>query len=474
MSEIQKYSMQYHDEAFGHHEKCLSFFERVERGEIIYVCLDGTITGNGVSFSEEPINGFSQTNTVSFSILNDEMISYDKKMLESLKDEYKPFFCGFNAQLELDNWDNVQGMQGNWFEGKFVSEEVEYIFDDKIFTLDGFLQTSASPINSIKGRLIIFKDTSFKKTVLDQINRVYNPSMFSCASNVDVQTELDSAWGDCIPKTIDIYNVGHGNCDYIRGDGRRILYDVGYNYPMVPRLCETSFPRAVKAMRKMKPSVVIISHWDLDHFIGCAYADKDLFNVKWIAPALVNGSDSAGINAMRIAHYLYKRGNLLLVDRNSTNKMIANVNCLNGIQIKLWLGTGKSKYITQRNIESLTIEILDLNGNFPHVFLAGDVPYHCISPSVFNSMIEFMHVPHHCSKMELARLKTINPYVKGKYAIVSTNRNIDDSINCDNIHQAEIEKRFENLIFTIDNEINDDNCNLSIVLDCCRRIVDFR
>lgn len=352
MSEIQKGSLQYRDEVFGHHEKCLSFFEKVERGENIYVCIDGEIIGNGVSFGEEPINGFSQTNTVSFSILNDEMISYDKEMIglevrKNLIDEYKPFFCGFNAQLELDNLDIVQSMQGNWFEGRFVSEEAEYISDGKTFMLEGFLQTSASPINSKKGRLLIFKDISFKKTVLDQINSVYNHRRFTCASNANIQMELDSAWGDCIPKTIDIYNVGHGNCNYIRGDGRRILYDVGYNYPMVPKLCETKFPRAVKAMRQMKPSV-------------------------------------------------------------------------------------------------------------------------------FKSLIEFMHVPHHCSKMELTKLKKINPSVKGEYAIVSTNRNKDGSKNCDNAHQVEVKKRFKNLIFTMDNGTKDDNRNLSVVIDCCRKIANVR
>ena len=43
----------------------------------------------------------------------------------------------------------------------------------------------------------------------------------------DVENILNDAWVSDFPYKIDIYNVGHGNADYIRGSKHRILYDIG-------------------------------------------------------------------------------------------------------------------------------------------------------------------------------------------------------------------------------------------------------
>lgn len=466
-----------------HHEKCLGFFEEIENGGAIYVCLDGEIAERGMEFADESSSEFHEISTVCFSVLNDAMISYDAEMFriegaENLQTRYRPFFCAFNTPLDSEIFPHIQDMNGNWYEGRIISEESDYIPEDGTVILDGYLEISASPINIIKKRLIIFKDHSLKKEMLDSINNLYNPSIFSHAAVSDIQEALDNAWDGCIPETIDIYNVGHGNCDYIRNgsNGKRVLYDVGYNYPMVPKLHNSKYFRAVNAIRCMKPGIVIISHWDLDHFIGCAYAKKDLFNVKWIAPGLVNGKDKAGTNAMRVAHYLDKLGNLLLVDRNQKDRLIASVDCTKGIKMNVWLGRGTSQYITKRNIEGLMVELVDANRNFPHILLSGDVPYGCMPTAVLGTSVEFLHVPHHCSKMELTELKKMNSSGKGKCAIVSTNRKKDKakSMNCDSSHKDEVRKKFEQFYYTIEHSSGDDEHNLSIRMDCYGKTSCFR
>ena len=230
--------------------------------------------------------------------------------------------------------------------------------------------------------------------------------------------------------------------------------------------------RAVNAFRHLQPSCVVLSHWDMDHIIGCAYASQDIFNVKWIAPYLVSSKDKkASINSIRLAHYLNALGNLCLVDREQTNKLIAKISCANDIEIKVWLGSGTSNKITPRNREGLTLEILDKKRRYLHVLLAGDVPYKCMN-NLLTDPIDIMHVPHHCSSMELDKLKNL-PSV-GKYAIISTNRKKTGTLNCDSNHHDKLRKKFKEVLHTIDNPSGDDEANLSIQIDYKKRTYRFR
>lgn len=335
--------------------------------------------------------------------------------------------------------------------------------------LNGILEMSASPINYIEGRLIIFKECTICKSKLDEIYKTYKASDFTCASNTNIESEVNCIWECDFLNTIDVYNVGHGNADYIRGEKHRILYDVGYNYRSFPTHKNCKYLRAVNAIRYLKPSCVILSHWDLDHIIGCAYAEREIFTCKWIAPNLTSSRDyKPSINAVRIAKYLDLLGNLKLIDREQNNKLIATIKCSEDIEIKLWLGSGNDK-VTPRNIEGLVIEILDNDGIYPHVLLTGDVPYNCIGKA-FEEPIDFLHVPHHCSKMELGILKSIK--TKGKCAIISTNRT-KKTLNCDKEHYEELKRKFEEVSCTIESKYGDE-ANLSIQIDYSKNLCKFR
>ena len=80
-------------------------------------------------------------------------------------------------------------------------------------------------------------------------------------------------FGSRLLNTIDIYNVEHGNVDYILSTHKRILYDIGYNYGCYPSYNphESRFWRAIFAIYHLKPSYVILSHRDLDQVIGFVY-----------------------------------------------------------------------------------------------------------------------------------------------------------------------------------------------------------
>ena len=68
----------------------------------------------------------------------------------------------------------------------------------------------------------------------------------------------------------------------------------------------------------IQPSLVIISHWDMDHFIGCVYASDDVFKVKWIATTLPEATaKDFSINAFRLATFLKATHKLMLVDKTT-------------------------------------------------------------------------------------------------------------------------------------------------------------
>lgn len=103
--------------------------------------------------------------------------------------------------------------------------------------------------------------------------------------------------------------------------------------------------------------------------------------------------------------------------------------------------------------------------------LAGDVPYQSM-PDILKRNIDFMHVPHHCSKMELARLSAVP--TGGIAAVISTNRNTNGDINYDKPHHEKLEEKFREVVNTIDNKPEDDEANLSVQIKWVKQDYKFR
>lgn len=104
------------------------------------------------------------------------------------------------------------------------------------------------------------------------------------------------------------------------------------------------------------------------------------------------------------------------------------------------------------------IEIFDKARAYPRVLLAGDVPYESM-PGIFNLPVSFLHVPHHCSNMELKKLQGL-PRKSAYCAIISTNHKMDKSkkliLDCDILHYGELSNKFVEVHTTVEhNPVND-------------------
>lgn len=441
-----------------HTKKCTEMIEYIKSGRDVYIQVERNVieTESGEIRLEEISPEY--TPYISISVLTDEMLRYDAEMFrvadrETLFHTYRPYFISFIVPLDQNDLSTIADLGDNWFRAHFDGPAADSNDNRSYVELTGILETAASPVNYMKRRLLIFTDSSLPQSVLDIINKTYNPSLFVCTNSSDIETILNNAWANNFPNIIDIYNVGHGNADYIKGKNKRILYDIGYNYRTTPACSYPKFPRATQALRQIHPNCVILSHWDLDHIIGCAYAEPEVFRVPWIAPfvALTKRKTKGGRcpNKIRLANYLRQLGNLYLVDREQPNKLIAVISCAKNVEIRLWLGSGYDGSITLENRRGLILEIADRRSRNPHVLLAGDVPYQCM-PDILNVPVNFMHVPHHCSNMILDRLKKIPK--AGNCAVISTNRDSSGKINCDSGHHDELKCGFSEVINTIDTE----------------------
>ena len=83
-----------------------------------------------------------------------------------------------------------------------------------------------------KDHKICITDKRLSSEKLKSINDVYDLGPNPCAGDTDVNKELDGVLEKPEFKDIKIYNVGNGNCIYLKGrnsfGGLRVLYDIGY------------------------------------------------------------------------------------------------------------------------------------------------------------------------------------------------------------------------------------------------------
>ena len=428
--------------------------EEIKNGELIYAQID-----------------LWEEQDITISLVNSKMLDYDELLYsddeESFKN-YKPYYASVVVNNSIDNIKKLRNIKSGWNIAKFVMGNKEFFYEklEEYIEMEGILELSASPVNYISGKIIFFTNKAIPYEDLVKINNIYDSSRLEIAQNDEnVQNVLENVWKNDIPKKIDIYNIGHGNADYIRGNHNRILYDIGYNYRSYPNRNNTRYCRAVNALRKLKPDCVILSHWDMDHIIGCAYANQSLFNVKWIAPVFVQGEKNS-INSIRIAKYLKKLNNLILVNRDEQRK-IASIGDekKDKYMIKLSLGGNRDSKISLKNQQGIYIEVVANNNR---VLLTGDFPYMSMDAKL--NKCNYLHVPHHCSNMDTTKLDSLVINGQSKCAVISTNRK-KDKINCNKEHYDKLQKIYGEIKFTIGKNINDEFKNISIQINLKKGIV---
>ena len=226
--------------------------------------------------------------------------------------------------------------------------------EEIIVILQGNVMVSASPIEVVKGTLVVVDDHS---EVDFAYLEVLGDSIYSCKKRAytsadygAIQTLLDSDIINGTPHMINVYNVGQGLCASIHMDNGGVIFsDIGITKDKI-ELSSSDVIQAKQQLGMINPKLVVLSHWDLDHILGVTNASEKIYDATWIVPDLWGlfsktriGSGaykSVSKSAIRLLKYLdwRNRDNLfIIVDDVVKTRIYKNPKS----NIEIWTGIRK-------------------------------------------------------------------------------------------------------------------------------------
>jgi beta-lactamase superfamily II metal-dependent hydrolase len=394
--------------SYIHHEICHVLFENaMEYKQEIWIHLD--FENNLFS-----IDNIENNDRLRLSILTNAILEYDQLFFEHFNDDipiennialnmYRPYFFNFifdfkelkKLRSKIENTDASSG----WY----CAEVIEHPAESDLI---GDFELSASPI-IYKSNALRISGNPVSAETLEKIKSVYQLNS-STSTAAHVNYEINHIFSNTTFTSAHMYNVGDGNFIYLYGNSngseKRLLFDVGYSYRQKPRqnVSTYKYAQSAIAIRQMQPHMVILSHWDCDHFLGAAFCGRKMFDCKWIAPDFRNIS-STSVSAWRLAIFLNQRKKLELV--SNYNSKIASVVVSKNI-FNLYEGKGTG-YLSKSNESGLIIEI---SNNHMNSLFCGDVSYEALPQSLDFSSKDYdnLVVPHHGSNMDTGYLHRVN------------------------------------------------------------------
>lgn len=382
----------------NHSERCHKFFmNAINRRNRIWVHIDNVY--------DEPREEFEGHNVpvycANISILTEEMLKYDADSFsnENIID-YRPYFIKFCAYDVEAN--RLRERRGNWYYAKFVDKNQGI---ENGIVIEGEVEYSASPIIYRRRRLFI-ENNALSKQEQDRINDTYDLSAH-VKDTYAAGLEFNKILNGVSFQNAYIFKVGNGNLIHVtgqtkRGQGFSMFYDIGYHrrsyragHVKKPR---ERYNRAIQKLKTLQSDMVILSHWDDDHIMGCAYAKEDMYKCPWFAPDIDRNTST---NARRVACYVAKVSCISLIERNDLPKIVYQSPSTNS-SIGIYMGCKCSGH-SRANCEGLIINIKN-NSNNKDVesLFHGDVPYESVDSIVWGrraSGFDYLIVPHHGGKM---------------------------------------------------------------------------
>ena len=386
-----------------------------------------------------------EDNTVRFSILSHDLLEYDianlnpemsAKNIEK-QDGYKPYFFTFVATI--NGWlkkyiskisDNFPIDDDYWFTASFKSE----ITKAANSFLEGYIVVAASPIQfDYKHRKLAVTDEKIPEVIRDSINNAY-PLVSS--DLITVRKKFANAFSDVSFRRAFIYKAGHANVIRLNGakEGQcfNLIYDIGINYGKPGKKIKTkSYFNVKDAISHFKPNAVILSHWDEDHILGIVYANDKIYECPWFAPEV----NSFKLNARRLARYLFTKNVLTLIEKDKTEKQVAQEG-----DLKIFMGRNEgTDGIDVNNCSGLVLvhEKADVKAIF-----CGDVPYKAIANELWNrgQGYDYLIIPHHARAMTVDGIVCSNP--RNGIAIYCHKKK-GDSIHIRELHRKHYQKIYK-------------------------------
>lgn len=355
---------------------------------------------------------------INISLVNDAMLDTDYAYFSNnqsdleVKVAYKPYYYEFTAKVDETEYEKLIHTVGHqWFSGRLIS--TKKLQHENFLT--GVVEFSASPFKGEKTYLEYNNDElseeAIKKLEIYEIN-------IDPLNNITIDKihpYLKLAFVPAKMK-VKVYNVGQANFVYMKGGTGSVLFDVGM--PRDPSegcgrtpsidLQNKEVQKSMAAIRLIRPKLVILSHWDLDHIKGVYLLEEGAFKNPWIAP---EDDYDKTLSAKRLVKYLdYNKMLYLISKADFAGKLV----CGNE-QYKLWKGDGVSRSANAKNNGGL---ILELNHSEKSTILAGDCEYLSWPDQLSLKMNKYLVVPHHGAEMKFDGIQEPDE-MEGRKAYIS-------------------------------------------------------
>ncbi len=408
------------DQYTKHRQKCYEMFKNMlkPKGEFYAFC---DIPPED-TFTED--NNSQDTIRVKFSLVSNEMLEYDRRYLGPDNnydiEDYKPYYISFYVDVPADYKKFLNdNKRGTWSKASFSPlKDPQHIYS-------GIIEFSASPIKYFERKMYI-EDSSLEETIVKEINNCYQVPVVT--ADVDIETKVNSILNNGSIDKTKVFKVGNGNLiELITSDNSEIMFDVGYHryYSLANK--RNQYNGSITAIKHLKPKMVILSHWDTDHIIGSAYANKDFFECIWIAPEL---TEKESINAKRLASYVTALSKnkpdstgLYLAKREDQERIVVTY-ANSQTNVTLYMGHYMSKAKNSpSNCKGLVLKCINKRNDKDFISIFhGDVPYKCVENTLWKGtkQCNILIVPHHGAQNDTSCIKVDkNAYQK---AIVCGNK----------------------------------------------------
>lgn len=363
-----------------------------------------------------------QISIISETMLKEDNRFFSEKIIQN-DEKYHPYFCEFIVDNSFEIGDKIKHVMkhsiGKWLKMRISSDEKN---NRGSYEIHGTLIFSASPIKR-KGCYLKFDFTNFGEPLLEMSfsEKMKKSELIRVLENYSqrnknaIENRFKKITNELISIDGYVYNVGQGNCisiDLENTNGKkRIFFDIGES--MLPRDCaEEPFyiEYNSKKFAEKEPSMIILSHWDMDHILRVHLLKDEYFKnsvqeenkIYWIAPnlrMLYAGKTSA--SAARLCAYLVKTNSILMFGDDTAGSLVLESN---DKKVKLYQGAGGNSANGIRNNIGLILMIKfatqnndkkDLEQKF---LFSGDCEYSQMNYEIFQNNYDFIVTSHHGSK----------------------------------------------------------------------------
>ena len=431
-----------------HHCICEELFKEIKNGEEVMVYIDNhdyisSLKNEDAPYMSAFMNAEEEIGNpidhLHCSLVTKSMISYDRLMFNIIREShnrdnndrdnnsddnsetifksYRPYFVEFVIPVDQEgrtlgrynrnnDFRNINSENG-WFRARFVSSRTSRNSLTNSF-VDGELLTIASPEDYLKGKLEYVLNIGN-----DEVEKDY--SQFLIHARTDVNSLPYRSTPDI--HKVSVHNIGHGNFITLEDefDETKIVYDIG----LPRRSSKNDYKAAYDKIDIMSPDLVIISHWDTDHYMGAYCDNPNLFMVPWIA---VKIKESGKINAKRLICLLACHHLIGLIDPDdlAISQPFKTFSMSVGT-IELYRGSGKAGRITAINCHGIAVKM-----EMPNVsaLMCGDIPYNCLPDSIlYGKDYKYVVIPHHASNMPKKSYLKLRHISNIEYPIICVNGN---------------------------------------------------